>query len=157
MQMMLLTDMIHIAMTDEQLFREKAEHYIVCYNDACQRHEHCLRHLVAPYVAETVRVKECVNPTNAEVRAGCCPFFKSDAPMKMGRGFTHLYDNMPKKMGTVIRKELDATLGHNAYYKYRNGKLPVTPDIYERIAEVCRNNGWTEPPVFDTEVDELNW
>lgn len=144
-------------MTDNLLFREKAEHYIVCYNDVCQRRKHCLHFLVAPYVAETVRVKECVNPTNAEVKAGRCPFFKSDTPMKMMRGFTHLYDNMPKKIGTAIRKELDDTFGHNAYYKYRNGKLPITPDILERIVEVCRSHGWMEPPVFDLEVEELGW
>ena len=144
-------------MIDKRQFEEKAEHYLVCYNDTCQQSEHCLRHIVAPYVAETVRVKECVNPTFSEVKAGQCPFFKSDTPMKMRRGFTHLYDYMPKRMGTAIRKELDAALGHNAYYKYRNGILPIPPAIAEQIVDVCLSQGWTEPPVFDSESVELNW
>ena len=149
--------LIDILMIDKRQFEERAEHYLVCYNEKCERSGHCLRHIAASYVAETVRVKECVNPTFAEVKAGRCPFFRPDSPMLMRRGFTHLYDEMPKRMGTAIRKELDALLGHNVYYKYRSGRLPIRPSVAERIADVCRSHGWTEPPVFDSEAVELDW
>ena len=142
---------------DEQLLREKAKHYLVCYYEPCERREHCLRWLAGPYVPPTDRVQTCVNVTNTEVVEGRCPFFKSDEPVQMKRGFTHLYDDMPKRIGTAIRLELDSHYGHTMYYKYRNGELPVTPDMQRHIAEVCRRHGWTAEPVYDSETDEYDW
>lgn len=142
---------------DKQLLKEKAKHYLVCYYEPCERREHCLHWLAGPFVPETDRVQTCVNVTNKEVRAGRCPFYKPDVPVQTKRGFTHLYDDMPKRIGTAIRMELDAHYGHTMYYKYRNGELPVTPDMQRHIAEVCRKHGWTAEPVYDKNTEEYDW
>lgn len=142
---------------DEKLLKEKAKHYLVCYYEPCQQREHCLRWLAGPYVPETDMVQTCVNMTSKEVREGRCPFYKPDTPVMMGRGFTHLYDNMPKRIGTAIRLELDEYYGHTTYYKYRNGLLPVNPDMQRHIAEVCRKHGWEEAPVYDNTTEEYDW
>ena len=144
-------------MIDEELLREKAQNYLVCYNDGCPRREHCLRWLAGPYVPETQWVQTCVNLMNKELRAGRCRYFKADEKITVMRGFKHLTDHMPKLVGTAIRKELDATYGHTMYYKYRNGKLPVLPEMQQHIAEVCRKHGWTEPPVYDSQHEEYDW
>lgn len=142
---------------DEQLLREKAKHYLVCYREQCERHQHCLRWLAGPYVPETDNVQTCVNVMNKEVREGRCPFFKSDEPVRMKRGLKHLYDDIPKRVGTAIRLELDSHYGHTMYYKYRNGELPITPDMQRCIAEVCQRHGWTVEPVYDETTEEYDW
>ncbi len=142
---------------NEQLLREKAKHFLVCYYGQCERREHCLRWIAGPYVPETDGVLTCVNVMNKEVRKGCCPFYKPDVPVQMKRGFTHLYDDMPKRMGTDIRLELDGHYGHTMYYKYRNGELPINPDMQRHIVEVCRKHGWTAEPVYDATTEEYDW
>lgn len=142
---------------DEQLLREKAKQYLVCYYEPCTCKEHCLRWLAGPYVPETNRVQTCVNVMNKDVRAGHCPFYRPDTPMLMRRGLRHLYDNMPRKVGTAIRMELETRYGHTTYYKYRNGKLPVTTEMQQHIANVCCKHGWTEAPVYDAMTEEYDW
>lgn len=142
---------------DEQLLREKAKNLLVCYSGSCERRQHCLRWIAGPYVSETDRVLTCVNVMNAEVRAGRCPLYRADVPMTMKRGFTHLYDDMPKRIGTAIRLELDRHFGHTMYYKLRNGKQSITPDMQRHIAEVCQKHGWTAEPVYDETTEEYDW
>ena len=36
----------------EQLLREKSDNYVVCFNAACNKHEHCLRWQVGQHVSE---------------------------------------------------------------------------------------------------------
>jgi hypothetical protein len=36
--------------SQEDAFREKAGHYLVCFVDQCPLHDHCLRWLVGQYV-----------------------------------------------------------------------------------------------------------
>lgn len=142
---------------DEELFKEKARHYLLCYNTSCELREHCLHWLAGPYVPETDKVCTVVNVMNKDVREGNCPFYKSDEKITMKRGFTHLFDDMPKRIGTAIRLELGEAYGHTTYYKYRNGKLPITPKMQEHIAQVCHKHGWTAEPVFDETTIEYNW
>ena len=142
---------------DEQLLREKAKHYLVCYYNGCKLHKHCLRWLAGPYVPERDNVQTCVNVTNKDVKAGHCRFYKSDELLTMKRGLRQFYDDIPKKKAIAIRKELDEYYGHTMYYKYRNGVLPVTPAMQEHIAEVCRNHGWTEDLVYDETTEEYDW
>ena len=42
-------------LTQEEIFREKVDHYEVCFIDHCPLHEQCLRWLVGQY-ADTTRV-----------------------------------------------------------------------------------------------------
>ncbi len=141
----------------EQLLKEKATRYLVCYYEPCKLKEHCLHWLAGPYVPETDMMQTCVNVTNKAVRAGLCPLYKPDVPVVMKRGFRHLYDDMPRRVATAIRAELDARYGHTTYYKYRNGELPVTPGMQEQIAAVCREHGWLAEPVYDETTEEYDW
>ena len=144
-------------MIEEGLLKEKAKHYLACYNGGCRRRKHCLHWLVGPHVPEDVRVHSCVNVMNAEVRSGHCPFYKSDTPVMMMRGFTHLYDDMPRRTATAIREELDGYYNHTTYYRYRNGILPVKPEMQKHIEAVCRKHGWKEAPVYDKSQEEYDW
>ena len=66
---------------DEQLLREKAKHYLVCYYEPCGRQEHCLRWLAGPYVPPTDCVQTCMNVTNTDVVEGR----KRTKPLLTGR------------------------------------------------------------------------
>ncbi len=144
-------------MIDIELLREKAKSYLVCYYEPCRLREHCLRWIAGPYVPETSKVHTCVNVTNKEVRAGHCPFFKSDTPVLMARGMKQFYEKMPRKVATAIKQRIEAGYGHTTYYKYRNGELPITPGIQKNIAKICSSYGWTEAPVYDATSEEYDW
>ena len=144
-------------MTNEELFRERAKHYLVCYYEPCERREHCLRWLVGPFVPETDTVRTCVNVTNIEVRAGRCPFYKSDELVQMVRGMKEFYEQMPRRVAVNIKRKLEGYYGHTMYYKYRNAKLPITPDMQRHIAAVCQKYGWTAEPVYDETTEEYDW
>ena len=142
---------------NEKLLKEKAESYLACYNGQCPRREHCLHWIVGPYVPENLLTKECVNVTNAQMRAGRCFFYRPDTLRRMKRGMLNFYEEMPRRVAVGVKKQLEATYGHTTYYAYRNGKLPITPEMQEQIAQVCREHGWNEPPVYDAETEEFDW
>lgn len=66
---------------DEQLLKERAKHYLVCYYEPCGRQEHCLRWLAGPYVPPTDCVQTCMNVTNTDVVEGR----KRTKPLLTGR------------------------------------------------------------------------
>lgn len=135
-------------MNEQETFREKANHYVLCYFEPCEQKHHCLRWLEGQYAPTTDKTLTCVNVMNKDVREGRCPMFRPDEKVVMMRGFKHLFDDMPRRIATAIRIELDAIYGHTTYYKYRKGKLPISPKM-QRIAKVCQQHGWMELPVFD--------
>ena len=144
-------------MIEKKLLKQHAKNYLPCYFEGCKQHEHCLHWLVGPHVPDTERARKCVNVMNKEIRMGNCPFFRPDTKVLMKRGFHHLYDDMPKRMGTAIRESLEQHYGHTMYYKYRNGVLPVTPAMQEHIAQVCRKHGWNDTPVYNYTTEEYMW
>ena len=50
--------------TQEEIFRDKVDHYIVCFLDHCPLHEQCLRWLVGQHADPTRVVYSSINPRN---------------------------------------------------------------------------------------------
>lgn len=47
---------------EEKIFREKAQHYLLCMKGNCSRKEHCLRWLVAQWTPDDLRIANVINP-----------------------------------------------------------------------------------------------
>lgn len=139
---------------DEEALRQQASHYVLCYNGACSRHEHCLHYILTGYAPEADPVVTIVNPRRPDVLADKCTDFQSDAKRHMARGLTKFYDNIPEPKAKAIRSDLIATFNKTLYFKWRNGEKPITPEQQSQIASICRANGWNEPPVFDAYYEE---
>ena len=55
--------------TREEVFRQKAATYTVCYSTACPNRDHCLRSLLSPYVPQD----KMVCTSMAMEASGCKP------------------------------------------------------------------------------------
>ena len=123
---------------DEEILRQQASHYVLCYNSACSRHEHCLHYILTGYAPEAAPVVTIVNPRRPDVLADQCTDYQSDAKRRMARGLTKFYDNIPQPKAKAIRSDLIATFNKTLYFKWRNGEKPITPEQQTQIASICR-------------------
>ena len=78
-------------MSREELFREKAGSYTVCYSQECPLREHCLRNILKDYVPERQFVVNSVNLTNPQMQRKGCPHYRNDQLRRMPVGLTRTY------------------------------------------------------------------
>lgn len=144
-------------MTDENILKEKAAKYLLCNNDNCPRHVHCLRWQVAQYVSEELPIVTSVNPRFKQVVTNECSYYRDDTPQRVVKGMIHFYEIIPRKLETAIKADLIARFTRVGYYKMRNGLRPITPDIKQIITDVRRNHGWKEELKFDKRGEWMVW
>lgn len=144
-------------MIDENILREKATKYLLCFKDNCPRHIRCLHWQVAQYVSEELPIVTCVNPRFKQVETNECPYYHDDTPQRVAKGMIHFYEAIPRKLETAIKADLIARFTRVGYYKMRNGLRPITPEIEQIISDVCHSHGWEEELKFDERGEEVIW
>jgi len=141
----------------EELFREKAEKYVVCHSERCPLREHCLRAILSHYVPENRPVTTSVNLNNPLVQTEQCSFYRSDEIRRMPVGLTWLCHDMPGWQEHVIKGNLMRHLTRTGYYRYRNGSRPITPDVEAYIRQLLKAHGITQEPHFDGYTEDYVW
>ena len=150
-------DNISAAEQQEEVFREKADHYLICFINGCPLREQCLRWLVGQYADPNLVVQTSVNPFNPKHGNEHCTMFRKKQRVMMKRGFSNMYYDMPGHMEKSIRWALIGAFGHRQYFEMRKGNRLITPDCQQRILETCRRFGWQGPIVYDGEQEEWDW
>ena len=150
-------DIQQTTISQEDIFREKSHHYLVCFIESCPLREQCLRWLVGQYADPTPRAQNGVNPRNPKMGGEQCEMFRRNQRVVMKCGFTNLYHEMPGYMEHNIRCQLIATFGRKKYFEMRRGDRLVTPAQQETIATICRLNGWQGPLIYDDEQEDWLW
>lgn len=143
----------------EEIFAAKAaQGYLTCNNTQCQLHERCLRYDVSRHLTSKDLIVRMVNPNHKLVAANQCPLFRDNTPQRMVVGMKHhFYLDMPARIATGIKKRLIDHNCRSTYYQYHNGKRPITPQMLAFIKQVCREEGWNQPLVFDGETEGFVW
>ena len=144
-------------MTQEEILREKSEHYLLCYVNECSRHETCLRWLVGQQSKKEAIVTESVNPMNPEVREGKCPMYRENTTASYAIGMMHFFDQMTGQTERSIKNALIHLFSRKRFYEYRNGTRPIPPEVQKTISKVCLANGWTNEPQYDGWTEDYNW
>lgn len=144
-------------MTQEEIFREKSEHYLLCYINQCERHETCLRWLVGQQSKKEAIVTESVNPMNPDVKAGKCPMYRENNTASYAVGMMHFFDQMTGSMERSIKNRLINTFSRKRFYEYRNGTRPIPPEDQKTIASICKANGWTGDLCYDGWKEDFAW
>ena len=144
-------------MTQEEILREKSEHYLLCYVNECSRHETCLRWLVGQQSKKEAIVTESVNPMNPEVREGKCPMYRENTTASYAIGMMHFFDQMTGQTERSIKNALIHLFSRKRFYEYRNGTRPIPPEVQKTISKVCLANGWTNEPQYDSWAEDYNW
>lgn len=143
--------------TESDIYREKAENYLVCFNSQCPKCECCLRYLVGEYASERPLALTAINPRHPKVATSECPVFRSNEQVVMKRGLTHFYDDMPSRKEYVVRHSLIAAFGRKNYFLMRKGERLITPEEQDVIADTCRQLGWTGELRYDGEQIGYDW
>ena len=145
------------APSQEEVFRAKANHYLVCFIDKCPLREQCLRWLVGQYADPQPSVCHAVNPRHPKVGSEECEMFRKNQPVLMKRGMTKLYLDMPGRVEFSIRHLLIQMWGRRHYFEARRGDRLITPDMQDDVLRACRHHGWTGPIVYDGEEEYWLW
>lgn len=143
--------------SQEEDFREKAGHYLVCFSESCPLRQECLRWLVGQYADPQPLAYNAVNPRNPKIGGEHCEMFRKKQRVMMKRGMTRLYLDMPGRMEYKIRHLLISSWGRKQYFEARRGDRLITPEMQENVAAACSYHGWTGPIVYDGEEETWWW
>lgn len=145
------------AQQQEEAFREKANHYLVCFIDQCPLHDQCLRWLVGQYADPMPLATTSINPRHPQAGTEECEMFRKKQRAIMKRGMTKMYLDMPRQTEDLVRQRLIGCWGRKHYYEMRGGTRPIDPCQQQDIIDVCRHYGWTAPIVYDGEYEDWLW
>lgn len=143
--------------TREEIFTLKAAAYNVCYATACPLSRHCLRHILAGYVAADRLYVRSVNLSNPATQRDGCPMYRIDEPLRMPVGLAAVYHDMPSHIERAVKRQLIGAFSRKTYYEYHNGKRPMTPDVEEYVRQTLQAHGWTQEPAFAGYTDDYQW
>ena len=141
----------------EQLFRQHADHYLLCFSTQCPLREHCLHALLNEYASRTNSVVTSVNLNNPMMQTENCPCYDKDEPIEMPVGIKPIYYDMPGRLEKLIKGKLIGYYSRKRYYEYHNGTLPLTPDVEQYVRRTAKEAGWDEPLTFAGTVVDYVW
>ena len=124
----------------------------ICYVADCPRKAECMRYQVFLNTSPGRTQYPCVLPT--VLKKETCPHFHPIRKVQMAYGFRNIFTNVLARDIATMRSELAAYLGGGGtYYRYRNGKRPLTPTQQAWIQKMFRRYGYTEEVFFDNYKD----
>lgn len=131
-------------------FSEMPSWYVLCTNSLCPYQVNCLRFQAARNAPENVETAMCVLPKVLNEKENKCRWMDKIQVVVMAAGFEHLYDYVMKKDYTPMRKGItDYLHGPKAYYEYKRGDRPLTPEQQEWINNFVRSFGYDWEVIFD--------
>lgn len=143
--------------SQEEVFRKKAGHYLVCFSESCSLRQQCLRWLVGQYADTQPLAYNAINLRNPTIGGEKCEMFRKNQRVMMKRGLTHLYLEMPGRMEYLIRHLLILWWWRKKYFEVRKGVRLITPEMQQDVVDACRHHGWTGPIVYDGEEESWLW
>ena len=122
--------------------------WAICFQDDCPMKDTCLRRAVARLAPPTLTCHITVLPTARQ--GDHCPHFATAEPVKIARGMTRLLPRAPQGELSDLREALYALFGSvSHFYRYREGRYPITPQQQRRVEELFRSHGIEKAPVYD--------
>ena len=131
--------------------------YTVCWHASCPMAQDCLRHLATDHLPEGMRTVRSVNLRAVMPESGHCPEQRPVRLVRHAYGMGRIYRTVRVCDKEKIYREIWSALGNTMYYRYRNGKRPITPEVQEVVGTAFRRHGYTEPVAYDRIVETLAW
>lgn len=79
------------------------------------------------------------------------------AMMRVAYSMRHIYDQVRTADKQKLYTAIWSKLGNTMYYRYRNGKRPITPEIQAQVEEAFRRFGYTDPIRYDRYEEIVAW
>lgn len=130
--------------------------WALCFNHDCPLKETCIRHFAGQHLPDDILLGNSVYPNTT--KNGKCKFFIEKRIIRKAWGFDKLFLNVKYIDYTSLRDNMKYYLGgKTAYYRYKNGKLTLTPAQQEQILDLFREYGYTEELTFDHYIDQYDF
>ena len=128
-----------------------------CFNAECPQSATCLRALAAQHCASGVCFISTVNPNFYPKAGETCPYFKPNQKVRMAWGISRLFDAIPYRRATEMRRMLIGHFNKSHYYRVYRKEAPLTPADQQYISRLFKRDGIMEDPVFDLYTEEYVW
>ena len=129
-------------------FSDIPQQWAICYQTDCPLASTCLRHHAATLVPADLLHHECVLPGARSTDTCLC--FVEDRPMRLAYGMKRLLNGMTYEQGMALRSRLYDIFGSRSqFYRYREGRWPISPSQQARVAALFRESGLNGEPEFD--------
>lgn len=138
-------------------FTEMPRNYTVCWHSGCPLADNCLRHLATEHLDPKKTEVPSVNLRAVQPETGSCPMQRPAQKVLFAYGMHKIYQNVRIKDKEMLYHTIWYALGNSMYYRYRNGKLPITPQVQEIIEVAFRKFGYTEPVEYDRVAETIDW
>lgn len=130
----------------------------------CPKASTCLRAIAAQLLSESEEPQpksvNVVNPLYVErlPDLSACECYRSNEPLRYARGMTHLFDEVPARLLSTVRRRVMGCFSCERYfYHSRKGERLITPAEQQRIAGAFKAAGITARPKFDSYELGLAW
>lgn len=140
------------------------DRYLLCLaaDGQCPRTATCLRAQAARVVVEdeATEYMNIVSPKYVETHGAAddCRFYRSATPVAYKRGMTHIYDQVPGKVITTVKRAVRLCFScRNYYFDSKAGRRLVTPSEQQAIARVFARNCPDATPLYDSEETIYAW
>ena len=144
-------------MSQEIDYSSMPRSYVVCWNRQCPRRQECLRQLAAEHLPEDKKTVMSVNLRSVTVTERGCPQMRLVNFVRNTYGMRHIYDDVRVADREPLYRAIWMRLGNTMYYRYRNGKRAITPEVQAVVESAFHQFGYTAPIRYDRYADELSW
>lgn len=135
------------------IFSKMPPNWAVCMQADCPLHEDCLRYRAFEVINERYTQQRCVLPSARSDR-GCryhVPFAKVPVAWGMRTTLSGIRDDMARQMRPYIKAYFKS---HSTYYRYYNGRYPISPKRQEAIRRIFKRFGLNPDHVRFDRVEE---
>ncbi len=128
----------------------------VCLREGCPKGDTCLRRQLVARMPKTVVSQPCIMPT-AYTDEGCRHYVETQ-PVTVAWGMKQLLAKVSPWHFGPMKRELEQYFGsHSTYYRYWNGRFPISPAQQAWIGDLLLRYGYTTPPTFDRTVSTIHF
>lgn len=140
--------------------------YAYCFatDKQCPQRKGCLHALIAELPLEASRnrspVISSIDPRYIATLKGKdgCTFYRSSAFKQYARGMSQMYDEVPNKVVSEVRKKVQRCFTCRSYYfSSRKGERLISPDEQRQIAAVFQRLCPDIQPVYDSFEEAYEW
>ena len=131
--------------------------YTVCWHSTCPMAGNCLRHLASEHIGPEKRTVWSVNLGAISPESGECPMQRPVRWVQNAYGMRRIYQNVRVGDKEMLYHTIWSALGNSMYYRYRNGRRPITPEVQTVVAEAFRRFGYTKPVAYDRMEEAVDW
>ncbi|NDV64873.1 DUF6078 family protein [Bacteroides sp. 224] len=144
-------------MTPEINYSQAPHNYTICLKRECPQASTCLRQLMEQSVPADIYCWAIISPKYLASLEGTCPYYRSSTKVRYAKGFIKLLEALPHKQMQIAISHLIGHFSRRTYYRIRKGERLLSPTEQQKVMNILKNCGVTEPKEFDAYVYDYEW